>query len=43
MVEMNENKRSKNANLKARKEGWKEANIQRNKQNSVWQKSNILL
>jgi len=35
MVEINENKRSKNVNLKARKEGWKEANIQRNKQNSV--------
>lgn len=38
MVEMNENKRKrrrKRKNLKARKEGWNEANIQRNKQNSV--------
>jgi hypothetical protein len=26
---MNDNKRSENVNLKARKEGWKEANIQK--------------
>jgi len=35
MVEMNENKRSKNVNLKARKEGRNEANKQRNKQNCL--------
>ena len=35
MVATNKNMRSTNVNLKARKEGWNEANIQRNKQNSV--------
>jgi hypothetical protein len=29
MAQINENKSSKNVNLKARKEGWKETNIQK--------------
>ena len=31
IVEMNDKKRSENVNLKARKEGWKEANIEKKK------------